>query len=323
MELRNVYDLLLYFIVLPLSAISFLLHPITSDVRIFLGVEYIADKFYPFPFGWDLAWEIKPIGNRIINWALYKLASLFVSINNQIMFGVTVKVFALIAVVVVSVYFADVVKTRYTFALTFLALVAIGNISVLQAEWWATIVGLLAIALLLQDNNYYHVLAGVLLVAIGLFKGITIVMFIPILCAVLLLKPSVRLYLSDIFFGVCVSMVTFLWLDITIWPHVIPDMLMSAPVAYVGAVPMSTLLWYAATGIPFSLAQMPVIAAGLVATVWYSITHYRKISTIGTMAVMWLVPFATVVIQPELMIYHYYLLTIPALAAILMMEDEK
>ena len=324
MDLRRSFDAVLHCLILPLTAISFVLTPLTNDVRIFFGVEYIADKFYPFPYGWDLAWEIKPIGNRLVNWVMYKLASLFASINNPIWFGIAVKVFALAIVVMVSVYFAEAVKARYAFALTFLALIAVGNISVLQAEWWAVLLALVCVGLLLDDGWYNPIIVGTLFVGIGLLKGITVAMVIPITCAVYLLK-DVKLSekFGGMYIGVMFGLGVFAFFSLNVWPHMIPDMLMSAPVAYVGAIPLTTLLWFAVMGTPFSLAQMPVIAAGVVALLWFTITHWRRVSQILAALVMWAVPFATVVIQPELMIYHYYLLTIPALVTILMVEEGK
>jgi hypothetical protein len=331
MNLKRFYDAVLYFIILPASAISFLLTPLQNDARIFFGVEHIADAFYQFPSGLDLAWEIKPIGNRIINWSLYKLASLFVSINNPVMFGVAIKVFALIAVVIVSVYFASIIKSRYAFPLTFLALVAVGNISVIQPEWWATVLGLVILALMLNDDrenmDIRFFVAGLLIIPMGLIKGVTIVMIIPILCAVILLEPDgynkLRNCIVELAGGIIVFALLFLSNQPILLPHFYSDILMSMPIAYIGVIPVTTLIHFAVMGIPISLPQMPIVAAGLVIAVWYIITHHRNISTIVLIAAMWLVPFATIVIQPALMIYHYYLLTIPALVTILMMEIEK
>ena len=316
----------MYLIILPLSAVSFVLTPLTNDVRIFIGVEYIADKFYPLPYGWDIAWEIKPICNRIVNWVLYKLTSLFTSMDNPVAFGIAVKLFALIAIVIVCVYFAEVVKARYAFALSFLSMVAIGNISVLQAEWWTTLLGIAALGLMLDDShkNTHSIIAGILFVAIALLKGITVMMFIPILCGVYLLSgENITERFGALYLGVMAGVGGFSILALLFWPHVIPDMLMSAPVAYVGAVPLTTLLWFAVMGTPLSLAQMPVIAAGVVALLWFTVTHYRDVRRVLALLVMWVVPFATVVIQPELMIYHYYLLTIPALVTILIVEENR
>ena len=64
----------------------FCIIPLTNDARIYLGVEHIAANYYPFPQGIDLAWEIKPIFNRVINFVLYKIATLFVPFEDHFLF---------------------------------------------------------------------------------------------------------------------------------------------------------------------------------------------------------------------------------------------
>ena len=317
MNFKKAFDFIFYCFIFPLTGISFVLTPLTNDVRIFIGVEYIADKFYQIPYGFDLAWEIKPIGNRIVNWIMYKLASPFASINNPFWFGVSVKVFALIAVIVVSLYFADAVKSQYAFELAVISMTAIGNISVLQAEWWAVLLALVCVGLLLNDRP---ILVGLLFVGIFLLKGITILMIIPILCAAFILKDKkLPEQFGGMYLGAMIGIGMFSILSIVFWKHTISDMLMSAPVAYIGFVPVTTLIKFAAGGIPFSVAQMPVVAAGIIAAICCII--YRR--NIIAMFFLWILPLITIVLQPELMIYHYFLLTIPAIATILAVEELK
>ena len=62
---KKIFDFILYFMVIPYVAISFCLTRLTNDSRIFLGVEAIADNYYSLPYGFDAAYEVKPVGNRI------------------------------------------------------------------------------------------------------------------------------------------------------------------------------------------------------------------------------------------------------------------
>jgi hypothetical protein len=326
MELKRAFDLFLYYIALPLMAINYVLTPITNDGRIYIGVEYIADHFYPYPYGWDLAWEIKPVANRIMAWALYKGATLFVPFENEIVFGIAVKILALAVVTVIAYYFSIVVNRYkplqtniYTFPLIWLSMVAIANFIILQAEYWAVVFSLLTIAFLLTDNEHLHYLAGALFVVIGLFKGITCLMFLPILCAVLLLRPSWRLYWVDVAGGFLSAVAMFFVLNATIWPHMLSDMLMSAQVARVGMYPV-ILYALSTVGLLFvALQYMPLAIVGIIAALLYFIRECGRSAT-GSMlfAVMWVVPFGIVFMQGEFFYYHYYPLVVPTLVTLIL-----
>src|SRR5512138_3922360 len=109
------YKRLFYFILFPLISLSYILVPITNDGRIYIAVEYIADTFYQFPYGFDLAWEIKPMANRLMAWVLYKLATMVVPFTDMVAFGVAVKFFALCFVVAGLWYFSRAVGGKWAF----------------------------------------------------------------------------------------------------------------------------------------------------------------------------------------------------------------
>jgi len=320
----NLYQKVFYYLMFPIITISYILVPNTNDARIYLGVEYIADKFYPYPYGWDLAWEIKPMANRMMAWVLYKLASVVTPLENTILFGVVVKAIALCVVTTVIWYFARTVGGRWTFPLTWVAFTCIGNFVILQAEYWALLFSLFTVALLLHDNENHHALAGFLFIVIALFKGITGLLCIPIICAVLLLKPGMRLYLTDIFFGFCSALGTFLWLCISIWHYALPDMLMSAQVARVGQFPfwmygMSELAYMFS-----AFLYIPIISVGCIAGIFYLIKlGYSDQSRTALFAVMWVVPLAIIYIQGEFFVYHYFVLTLPTLITLILWNRER
>jgi hypothetical protein len=308
---KQIFDIALSYILLPIIGILFILEPLNLDIHVYMGVEYIADHFYQLPQGWDLAWEIKPLGNRILNWALYKIAALFTPMSNYLVFSIIVKTVALIAVVLIAYYFASKVKMEYGFQLTVLSFLAIEIFQALQPEWWASLFGLLAIAFLLQDNEDLHFLTGALFIVIGLLKGITLFMFIPILCAVFLLKKDVRIYWGLLVAGSITAGLAFLTCCLIIWPHAIPDMLATAQIGHVGIASW----WYvlemeALTLIPDAI-QTPIILAGLL----FAFLYLFERKTIGEtilFLVMFIVPLGIIFIQSELMVYHYFVLTGPA-----------
>ena len=320
----NWFQKLFYYLMFPIISISYILTPLTNDARIYLGVEYIADKFYPYPYGWDIAWEIKPMANRLMAWVMYKIASSVVPFENAVLFGAVVKLIALCIITAVIWYFAKTVGGRWTFPLTFIAFTCIGNFVILQAEYWALIWSLLAIALLLHDNENYHALAGALFIVIALFKGITGLLCIPILCAVLLLKPGVRLYLADLFFGFCGALGTFLLLCLTVWHYALPDMLMSAQVARVGEFPYWMYFMSLIAYLFSAVFYIPLVSVGCLAGLVYILRKgYTDIRTALLCLLMWVVPFAIIYIQGEFFVYHYVVLTLPTLITLILWNRER
>ena len=108
-SVRIAIDLFIYLILLPFVGISFILTNLTNDTRIFIGAEAVADNYYSLPYGWDAAYEVKPVGNRIINWVMYKVANSIVLFthNYYTAFGYCVKFTALVILVVCCLYIAS------------------------------------------------------------------------------------------------------------------------------------------------------------------------------------------------------------------------
>lgn len=314
------YKRLFYYFLFPLISLSYVLVPLTNDGRIYIAVEYIADTFYQFPYGFDLAWEIKPMANRLMAWILYKLATLVVPFTETVAFGIAVKFFALCFVVAGAWVFARSIGGRWAFPVTFVAFACVGNFVILQAEYWAVLVSLVALALLLRDNENLHAVAGVLFVVVALFKGVTGLLCVPVICAALLMKR--RLYWMDIFGGFVCGASVFVWLNLTIWPNMLPDMLMSAQIARVGQYPIWTYLISEVVYMYTAFLYIPLAAVGVIAGLFMIIRLVqRDIRDAALYAAMWTVSFAIVFSQGEFFIYHYFILTVPALVTILKWEE--
>lgn len=323
MNFKQIFNWVLYLGVLPITLCSFILFKLNNDVHIYMGVEYIADKFYPFPYGFDLAWEIKPIGNRILNWILYKFATSFVEFDNHVAYAIIVKALVVVIAIIVAWYFTSKIKVEYSFPLVLIALFAIGTISEMQPEWWSAVIALLIIALLHNEDKYSHFVVGLLFVAIGLLKGITGLLFIPILCAAYLLTTDAsKWHLQSICAGFGVASVSFFILNATIWNHMLSDMLMSSAIAHVGFFPWLFVIMKGVSAMVTSIMQMPVILAGVFFIIVYIDSQLRIKNVTNTMVfcLMWISPFALVVIQSELMIYHFYMFTVPAIVTIILVS---
>jgi hypothetical protein len=324
MNLRKAYDALLYYIILPFTAISFVLTPLTNDTRIFVGAEAIADTFYKLPYGWDAAYEVKPIGNRILNWVLYKVANAFVPLtsNDYAHFGYVVKLTALIILVACCWYISRRIKFPYAFPFLFMAFACEANFCLLMSEWFAVLFSLVAVALCFEENRNWQYIAGAVFLSVGLLKSITVLMVIPAACAVYLLGGTVDW--KKAIAGYLATGVAFLAACLTIWPYSISDMLMSRLVAHVGMYDYSTLLqWFWLTqdrsSLPLTLwIFAPAIDVGIAACVFMILYYQKKHDTANTvlMGAMWTVPVAMVFIQSEFIVYHYIVILLAAIVSV-------
>ncbi len=328
-NIRTAIDLFLYLILLPFIGISFILTPCTNDSRIFIGAEAIADTFYKLPYGWDAAYEVKPIGNRIINWVFYKVADSVVLFthNYYTAFGYMVKFTALILLVVCCWYISRQIKFPYAFPVLFIAFACEANFGIIMSEWFASLFSLVAIALCFERNKNWMILAGMVCLGVGLLKSITILMVIPTICGVYLLGGTIdwKRFVA----GYIAAGFTFLIMCLTVWPFSISDMLMSRLIAHVGEYNLSTMATYfwitqnkIMWGLPYVMTlYVPILVVGFFAALYcigkYAIKTDKRylLWFIG----IWVIPIVIVFAQSEFIIYHYIVCVLPALVSIIIL----
>lgn len=292
-----------YFLMI-LSAISFLLNPLTNDWRIYQGVAKLTD-FYNGNI--DLAWEIKPIANRGLNYILYKISSVFAPFATE-EYELVMKLFVVFLIVAICYYFGKKCNKWYVFPLSAFLILSTSNFMQGQAEWFALIFVLLSCALFLENNEVLWLISGFVITTIFMFKGITILFVIPIICFVILNKE--RDWLKRLVIGF-VGSVCFLILCINLFPHMIPDMLLSAAIAKVGAynpIFMLNALW---VNLVISLIWIPCIFGGLLAGAIVTYNLYKKNLKWYLVVVMWVACFAIIYGQSEFFINHYLVLILP------------
>lgn len=328
MDLYKIFNYILYIVIMPFVSLSFVLTTLTNDTRIFIAAEAIADNFYPLPYGWDAAYEVKPIGNRIINWILYKSANTFVPFieNHYVEFGYAVKITALIILVICCWHVSKKIQFPYAFPFLFISFACQANFGLLMSEWFSSLFGLVAIAFLVQENKKYTFAAGVLCLGIALLKSITVLMVVPIICAVYLLNHKIdwKYFIS----GYILSGFAFLTACLTIWPYSIGDMLMSRLIAHVGMYDITTLMqWFWTTQgrshLPIILsAYVPILVIGFLCSVFiiarFYITDKKKFLLF---CLMWAIPSIIVLIQSEFIIYHYIVMVIPAILSVIIVSN--
>lgn len=329
MDLERLLSSLLYYLVLPFAAISFVLTPLTNDTRIFIGAAAIADNYYPLPYGWDAAYEVKPIMNRIVNWILYKAANTVVPMasNHYTEFGWIVKLTALIILIACVWYVSRKISFPYAFPFLFLSFVCMANFGILMSEWFAVMFSLVAVAMCTEGKVHYTFGAGVLMVCVGLLKSITSLMLIPVVCAVWLLNKKLDTY--HLLTGCVVASCVFGMLCLTVWPYSIGDMLMSRLVAHVGMYDYTTILsWFWLTqdgrGFPQTMVyHLPIILIGIIAAIPVVAKYHDDYKKMGMFAAMWLIPIGIVLVQSEFIIYHYIVLVFPAIISVVLFRNQK
>lgn len=330
-HIKNLFDVILYFIILPFSAVSFVVTPLTNDSRIFLAAASIADAYYPLPYGFDAAYEVKPVMNRILNWVLYKVANAFVPFEDNFysQFGIVVKITALVILVLCCWYISRKIVFPYGFPFLFLAFVCQANFGILMSEWFSVLFSLVAISLCMDGSRSHTFLAGVLMVCVGLLKSITSLMLIPVICAVWLIRKKIDL--PAMISGCVVASLAFLVMCLTFWPYSIGDMLMSRLIAHVGMYDLTTVFswfWITQSGLGFPVAMLtysPIIIVGAVAAGIVSIKFIARSDwkSLALFFLMWLVPTAIVLTQSEFIVYHYLVLMLPSIVSVAMLTKPE
>lgn len=330
----------LYLLPLPFVAISYCLIPITNDMRIFQGVARLTDYFGYFPMSVDRAWEIKPIGNRMMEYLIYKLVTLFTPFGSPF-YSPYVKLVSVFLVFACCYYFATRFKGNEIpmFALTSLSFLTVMNFLALQAEWFASLFALLALGLLITKwdhtpqsiyTDYLRVflsppyypdylrlfLCGVVMLFLFNLKGITVLLVVPVFCAAYLLDEDFQQKAPIAFFSFLFSGFVFFLLCLTLFPYSIKDMAMAARLARVG---QYSLITYANTMTEKFIGLYPYLPAFF----YGAIIGLLQLATIRlprpkylVLILMWLFPLAIVFSMGEFYMYHFAVLIFPAIVSV-------
>lgn len=313
---------LLFLIPIPIIALCNIIIPFTNDARIFQGVARLVDYNGIFPYSLDAAWEIKPLGNRLINYILYKLVSPFLDFNSP-EYAMAVKTVAVLFAILCCYFFARSFKDRQIpiFSITAIAVLTPMNFIIMQAEWYSVLFSLVCIGLLLREKMSAYAAAGIVLFFIFLLKGITGLLVVPIFCFIFIWYDNYYRFFERAFaafIGFVSAGFLFLFSCLTFFPHAIPDMMMAAQLARVGQYSVVIYINSMTEKLSTISAYIPalfftfIVGFYLLATVKLPRTKY------AALWLMWLSTFAIVFIQGEFFIYHYAVLIIPGILSIIL-----
>ena len=305
------------FIVLLPVTISFILNPLTNDARIYQALAKITDYFGAFPQNIDLTYEVKPIGNRFMNYFLYKATSFFTTFQS-LEYETLFKIFAAVIVLLICYYFSRKVDKKYIFLITAMAFLTPLNFVTLQPDWWASLFAFLALSLFLTEKQSNHYLAGAIITVIFLFKGATIFLVIPIACALYFFKKD---YFKRLLLGGAGSVVSLLAiLFCGYFPNIIPDMLLSPRIARVGLLDIPTMILAFTYNMVNLWFYIPVMVSGFVCAYWVYNRYMKNKEGMNAVMfiLMWIGAAMGAFIQSEFFIYMYVALILPAIITIIL-----
>ena len=306
----------LFAVLAGIAAWEFVKTPFCNDVAIFQGVGFIADRFYSFPQNIDYLWEAKPVGNRLINYLLLKATEVFVPFNEQVQYAMVAKAIVLIAVIVVAAYFAYVIGGRYTFWVVFFAFTTCLNFCALQAEYYSALLGILCIALIVSENKYAQIFAGTLIFFVSMIKGITLLLFIPILCGAYLLAKPKESALVNVFWGFCAMGVLVIITQLTIWKNMLPDLLLAPVITGVGRWPVTDTLQIFIIQSFITLYYIPILAVAAIGIVLLLASKTFDAKERTAFIMMWIVPAAMILIHSENFAYQFFIYVVPAVVTV-------
>ena len=321
------YFRILAIITLPIVLYSYLKIIFFNDIYTFFGSAILADGFGGFPANIDIAWETRPIGNRLIFYTLYKVCSGWY--GNDIAFRIATKLAVAVLILIVSWYFAvqlhkylTTVNKSAIFLITVLSLLTLHLILLLETEFFAATLAFLAIALLLSNNKYANIISGIVMVFIILLKIITIIFIPMIIIAWLLISQEFnksKLYLGII--GIIGATAAFAVMCVVWFKHFIPDTLLMILLHNRASEPILTRVFQLLT---YSIGMwwfIPVLIIGVTSGViiFYDLFKSNNIKYASLFILMWLCTPIAVIIQAEwTTVYHYTGLVIPSVISILL-----
>jgi hypothetical protein len=316
------FDKFLYFFAFPIVAIGSILSPLTNDVRIFTGVEYLCMKYLPnFPSNINGFWEIKPIGNHIINYALVWFATLFVPFQNHFAQEIIFKIIAVAVAVFACWYFnRNILKIKYGEILSFFALFCSLNLNTLQAEWWAVVTTMVACALFVENKNWLHYIAGALLIWVLLFKGTTGALIISTICVIMIIQRNIDYIRGGV--GFIIMGLTFYAAHLLFWPTLISDILIAPTLSHVGEYAWLGQVYVTGVALAISMSiYIPIVGIGLVYGIAWLNKHRRDPRALWLVG-CWLSPLIVVWLQSESFGYQYFVFVLPAIVSLVLYEKE-
>lgn len=323
---NDLYLLILTIITLPITIYSYLMVVFSDDIHVYFGVAKIADYFGSFPSNIDLAWESKPLLNRMIFYGLYKIFAPLQ--DNELLFQIGTKAAVAVVILCVCAYLAREVCKKCehlnayaVFLILALSLFTLHVFCIMECEFFAIIGSFLVLAMLMSESRWANMAAGVVMVGVFLLKGLTGIM-IPIILISWCLLDKTDKWNKSIYAikGIVGAAVVFAASCILWFPNFIPDNLVWFSMVKPNGLSLVDRTYQLVKGSLTILWFVPILCMGLIAFV-YVVWDYiksKEYTLAAILAATWVLALSLTYIQSEFFIYHYSLWVFPAVISILL-----
>ena len=204
----------------------------------------------------------------------------------------------------------------------FLGFFAVGNFVALECEYFAAILGLLILTLMVEDKKGLWIIAGFLIIPLILIKGITLFIILSVLPLWILINfwgnrvdiAQIKQRLIWCVIGFAIASAIYFISVRFLFPHSISDMFLSAGIAHIGMVGMDKLLEYFFEYSMGLIAFSPLIVIGFLLLPFIILkVDNSQLKDILLILLSWFPPILMVFIQGEFFYYHYFPMVVPAI----------
>lgn len=219
--------LILLILLYILTFIIYLVKPICFDVRIYIEAAQRASNLGGFPYNIFEAWEHKYILNRLIFYIIFKVASIFTSANNIILFELIVKIiYGILAILIIKCFSKSTksffekykISQSMVFGILYFSIIGSNSYFLMQTEMTAFLITLLAIIFILKNKLKYKIISAFIISTLFWLKGVTILNAIIILVVMLVDKHEKK----EVIFVICWSWI-FLLSEVLLINYIEPN----------------------------------------------------------------------------------------------------
>lgn len=309
-------------------AVGFLFAPFNENVRSQFSAARQADFRGWFPGNIVEAWDIKPIGHRMMIYGFYRVAGSLVAFQEKPTFELLVHglclggIMAGLAVVrrvIQGAPGSDARGMPTSAGLGLVSILAVSYYVILEPEWFASLLLLAAIGLTVSESPVAAVAAGLVASVLLPLKGVT-VLLVPIVPVTWLLmgldwrRRSIP-FLGGLSLGLALTVLFFLLYPQS-WQDLVDATAYQKSIG--GFAPVRRGLRTIGVGFGGAMTYAPMLYVGLVCTLLVALAGIARRSFRDTLLLLaaWGCAVAVVMIQGKWFGYHYAVAIVPALLSV-------
>lgn len=210
---RNIKKILI--IAYILLFVIYIIKPICFDVKLYIEAAGRADALGEFPDNIFSAWEHKYILNRLIFYILFKLAKIFVSVDNIMLFEIIIKaIYGILSIAIIKIFSKSTknffskykISETVVFGILYFSIIGSGIYFSMQTEMTAFLFTLISIIFILKEKLIYKIISAFIISTLFWFKGVTLLYSVIVLVVMLLNKNNKK----EIIFVICWSIIFLL-----------------------------------------------------------------------------------------------------------------